>query len=389
MEEITLLEHQKERLIDFWNTTHPPPGLADLTKVAFEDKGVSLTEEQLKSKSKESRAVRKFMSTEAFARATKSSNSPPPMTKVVQKTLELADGHKKYIDDNLGKYSIQQFAEKIFRVKDPKYTSAECVAIKNYIATNSVPMAAQIKPEIFENDPTPEIQLESLPEGEFEKTYRPPKTLDQASSRVNKAIDGKLKPKCWETDSKVRENLKSLIQFCHSGRYLALIDKYTDDLKDLFEQSFVKYVWDKPDLTQEEIDLYLNLCCNSVDYISMREEMVFLQKMQKDCSDDSDGKRISMSIVESIANLRSEMGDCQKRQEKLVETLQGKRNERINTKIKENENFTILVDSWRQKTGREKFLKFAENREKEVKDEIERLETLDSYLIEIYGANTR
>jgi len=46
-----------------------------------------------------------------------------------------------------------------------------------------------------------------------------------------------------------------------NSRFLKIMNNYLDiSDRELFEEEFVRLTWDKPDLTADEINLYLNVC---------------------------------------------------------------------------------------------------------------------------------
>ena len=52
----------------------------------------------------------------------------------------------------------------------------------------------------------------------------------------------------------------------HTFRFLHQIGTYNIETdRELFESSFVRYTWDKPDLTQEEVDQYIGWVIESME----------------------------------------------------------------------------------------------------------------------------
>ena len=94
-----------------------------------------------------------------------------------------------------------------------------------------------------------------------------------------------------------------------------------------------------------------------------------------------------MSIVEMISSLNKELDDNHKRQTKALENLQGKRADRFDSKIKQNQSFLQLVDAWKDETERKRLIKFADEIKNVTKEELNKLETLDNYLAELFGIN--
>ena len=55
--------------------------------------------------------------------------------------------------------------------------------------------------------------------------------------------------------------------------------------RELFEGSYVRYVWIKDDLQQEELDLYINLCTDIVNLTNMQVELNDLIAMRTQCAE--------------------------------------------------------------------------------------------------------
>ena len=55
--------------------------------------------------------------------------------------------------------------------------------------------------------------------------------------------------------------MEKLLTYLSSPRFVGNYDSYNSSIdKELFEAEFVRSVWDKPDLTIDEINLYINVC---------------------------------------------------------------------------------------------------------------------------------
>ena len=102
-------------------------------------------------------------------------------------------------------------------------------------------------------------------------------------------------------------------------------------------------------------------------------------------AEDTEGRRISMSLVDAINTAQTEYNQCVNRQQKLLESLKEKRSDRLKKQIKENASILNLVQLWKEEENRKKLVKLAEIRKKTVKDEIEKLSTIDEVKARIMG----
>jgi hypothetical protein len=106
---------------------------------------------------------------------------------------------------------------------------------------------------------------------------------------------------------KQKRDIKSIIGYLHTFRFSHQINSYNGNTdRELFESSFVRYTYDKNDLTQEEVDQYILLAAEVVIASSIQERVERLQNMLDDTADDTEGRRISMSLVEAISSRQTE-----------------------------------------------------------------------------------
>jgi hypothetical protein len=159
---------------------------------------------------------------------------------------------------------------------------------------------------------------------------------------------------------------------------------YSDERdRELFESSFVRYTYDKSDLTQEEVDQYIVLSTEVVISSNIQQTINALQN-QIDISMEADGK-IPMAVVEASNTARKEYNDCVNRQQKLLNDLKVKRSERLSKQVKETASIINLVQMWKEEESRAKLLKMAEMRKQVVEKEIDRLTTMDELKCKILG----
>ena len=219
---------------------------------------------------------------------------------------------------------------------------------------------------------------EEVPDGE----YRPPKTPDRILARINKyVLDGIDKDKVTPQQ---RKEMTSLISYLHTYRFLHQINSYSSQGdRDLFESSFVRYCYDKSDLTQEEVDQYIILCTEVVISSNIQQTIQMIQ-MQIDAQIESDGK-IPMTLIEASNSARNEYNQCVTRQQKLLNDLKVKRSDRLSKNIKENASILNLVYLWKEEETRKKMIRLAETRKAAVKEEIDRLMTIDEIKCKIVG----
>ena len=352
---MTLSTEQQEAIVNAWNSRpNDPPSLSELVKAAFPDKNVD-------GRSQEGRAVKAFLaSRELKARG---AHQYKPKDKV-----ELTEEHREFIRNNFSMMSSVEMARILFANPELTNLNQESRAVAEYVESLNPAVAHTADTEIF---------------ADLEK-YEPPKTLTMAITRVNRYVhEGLNKNKLSITH---KNGLNALIGYLHTFRFQHQIGTYrnmTD--RELFESSFVRYTYDKPDLSQEEVDQYIVLSTEVVISNNIQRRVERLQELLDGTANDTEGRRISMSLVESIDTSHKEYNQCVNRQQKLLSDLKEKRSDKLKKQISENASILNLVQMWREEESRHKMIRLAEMKKKNLKKEIEHLDSMDEMKAKIMG----
>jgi len=177
-----------------------------------------------------------------------------------------------------------------------------------------------------------------------------------------------------------------LLGYMNTYRFIHQINSYSSiPVRDLFESSFVRYTCDKNDLTQEEVDQYIVLSSEVVIASNIQHRVEHLQNLLDDAANDTDGRRIAMSLVEAINTAQNEYHQSVNRQQKLLESLKEKRSDRLKNQLKENASILNLVEMWKSEESRTKMIKLANMRKEAVAEEVEKLSTMDEIKARIMG----
>lgn len=355
---ITLTPEQKSKILGLVNANPAsPPSIKDILDNLFADR-------KLDGRSFEGKAVKEYLAT---------LNIRPKLSYDLKYTqpIILTPEQELYIRNNYSTLSIVEMARALFNKENISRINLEYKAIQEFLVKNN----------LIPFDPN-EIPINLSPQKSI------PKTIEQAARKVNKYVLNGIDMKDLKKDTRLQNCLQSMIKYCHTPRYGLLMNTLSVGVDcELFESSFVRYVWDKPDITEEEVDSYINLCTDIVNYTKMQREVEKLGEMRDKCLDDSDGKRLSMALVTQMGELYKEMDNNQKRQNAALKNLTGTRNDRLEGRIKENASFLHAVEAWRDEDKRRRLIAIAEKRKQMVKDEVERLDTLDAIKCEIWGLN--
>ena len=353
MNETQLSKEQENIIMEEWNS-HPddPPALLDLIKKAFPD-------DNFDGRSKEGRAVKAFLATREI-RARGAHEYQP------KRKINLSDEDKEFLLNNASVMKPLELTRVVFKDNTLSNLSQESRCVTEYLGT--LPSEALLMP---------------LSE-EVNSEYKTPKTFASSLARINKYVHPPLdKDKMSPAQ---RKSVNSLISYLNTYRFTHQINSYiTPSDRDLFESSFIRYTYDKYDLTQEEVDQYIVLSCEVVIASTVQSRVERLSNLLDNSADDSDGRRMSMSLIEAISSCQTEYNQCINRQTKLLNDLKEKRSTRLSKELKNNASILNLVEMWKEEESRKKMIKLAEIRKSILTDEIDRLTTIDELKGKILG----
>jgi hypothetical protein len=352
MNELVLNEDQQALIIKTWNDKKEnPPSLQELTQLVFPEIP------NIDGRSLYGKAVKKFLASRDLKVKTKSEYTPKDRTEFTQE-------QKDFITNNAAMMTAVDLARSLFNNYTLSNLSIESRSVEGYLDT----LPKQVKA----------IQTEE----ELQGDYKPPKNQERAMVRVNKyVLDGIDKDKI---SAKQKKELTSLISYLHTYRFLHQIGTYADPVdRELFESSFIRYAYDKSDLTQEEVDQYIILATEVVISSNIQQTIQTLQE-QINMEMDS-GQKIPMVLVEAVTSARTEYNQCVGRQQKLLNDLKVKRSERMQKQVKDNASILNLVLMWKDEESRNEMLKMADMRREVLKDEIGRLSSMDDIKARIFG----
>ena len=352
MNEPVLNEDQQNLIINTWNEKKEnPPSLQELTQLVFPEIP------NIDGRSLYGKAVKKFLASRDLKVKTKSEYTPKDRTEFTQE-------QKDFLTNNANLMTPVDLARSLFNNYTLSNLSIESRSVDEYL--NTLPKQVRA------------VQTEEEQQGE----YKPPKNQERAMVRVNKyVLDGIDKDKI---SAKQKKELNSLISYLHTYRFLHQIGTYVDSVdRDLFESSFIRYAYDKSDLTQEEVDQYIILATEVVISSNIQHTIQTLQE-QINMEMDS-GQKIPMVLVEAVTSARTEYNQCVGRQQKLLNDLKVKRSERMQKQVKENASILNLVLMWKDEETRNEMLKMADMRREVLKGEIGRLSSMDDVKARIFG----
>jgi hypothetical protein len=312
-------------------------------------------------RSKEGRAVKAFLSEIDL-------NAIPASEYQKVEKPSLSDEHKEFIRNNKGTMKYVEMSRILFLNDKLTSLSAETRMVTEYCKS--------LDGEDFEQN-----QIEQ--EENFE--YKPPKHPDRVLSRINRfVLDSGIDKE--KVTPRQKKDIERLMGYLHTFRFIHQMSNYQNETeRELFESSFVRYTYNKPDLTQEEVDQYIVLSGEVVIASNIQRRVGRLQRLLDETASDNEGRRISMSLVEAINTAQGEYNSCVNRQHKLLSDLKQKRSDRLSKQVQDNASILNLVETWKDEESRKELIKMAELRKKTIKDEVEKLSTIDDVKARIFG----
>jgi len=339
-----LSEEQKQFITDNF---HKIPDLIELTRAVFKDGTID-------GRSKEGRAVRKYLADSQIKYKTTQKQPVKPVL--------LTDEQKQFIhqysEDGMSSFQIAQV---IFPDKNVKNLGVEQRTVHAYLKA----LKRQQREE----------------SREIASSYSPPENFEECIDLVNIYSSQDLKLESLKAVEK--KAIESLYRFLRSPRFHQVISNYQKlDDQNLFEAEFVRATWDKPDLSADEINLYINVC---VDYINLKNIGAHIEKLNRMFEDADEQQDMTVRLAELLKTKSEEYNQCEKRQESLINRLAGDRAKRVAQRQDQNASILSLVESFQNEEGRSLMVKMAEMQKQAVGEEAENFESMNEWKARILG----
>jgi len=383
--DLILTEAQQEKIKEMFKAGGEanPPSLMDLTRELFGD-------EELDGRSKEGRAIKKFISLFKLG-AIKTTAS------VAKPAIQFSDEQKEFILSQFNNNVLPlNIARTLFKNQGITPLHGEYRAVSKFLngeqdAARRKKRAAAGPIEIVDNDKKSQSEFEHheympdiKPVEKATEPYRPPKALVQTVYRINEYLN--LGWKLEELRAIQVKQVEALQGYLNIYRFQHQINSYysVDDRK-FFEDTFIRYTYDKSDLTQEELDQFITLANEGVIASNVLRRVELLRLTLDEMNASSEGRKISMGLNEAIGNAQKEYHESIQRQRKLYDSLTTSRTDRLKSRINDNASVLHLVQAWKQEENRKKMILLAEKQKASLDDEIEKMSTMDEIKSMIRG----
>ena len=183
--------------------------------------------------------------------------------------------------------------------------------------------------------------------------------------------------------AQTKKGIEALAKFLQSPRLILTINNYTNKQdRTLFEAEFIRATWDKPDLTSDEVNLYINVCIDYVNLMNIQKAVDKLNYMFEQCEDQRD---MTVRLAELLKTKSEEYNQCEKRMESLITRLNGDRAKRVQNKQHQNASIINLVELFQEEEERKVMLKIAEMQKELVSEEADNLESMPDWKARVLG----
>lgn len=341
-----LTEDLKQEILEQFEKT---PDLMTITKTVFQD-------ETLDGRSHQGRAVKKFLSSLNLDYKTCVESSQEI------KKEELTPEQKEFLlSDNIETgVTALDAARLCFKDRSIQSLSSKHRIVMDFLKEN--------RPDLTEEQPVTEKWLA-------------PKSLSRAIKKVNDWAGGNFDEITMPT--KQKRCCEKLLLYLQSVRFRETINQFsTYSDRELFESEFVRVTWDKPDLTVDEQNLYVNMCSN---YVRLKHIQRRLDKLNGLLNEAEGQQDMTIRLTELVKATSEELNQCEKRIEALAKDLNGSRQNRLKEKGESGGSILALVEAFQEKEERDRMILMAQLQTKLIEEEADRLESMDELKARILG----
>jgi hypothetical protein len=355
----SLTLEQKNRLTEFLQK-NPEATLTEITAYTYNN-------ENIDSRSKEGRILKQYLLDNNIEYKNRS---------VFQRDrIKLNSEHEEFIKNNYKNQHYLDMAKILFKNNNLTHLSLEAREVNKFVE------------ELQKKDPTYLDTTTYVPKETANNPiveYFPPRRMDQTLYRINKYLN-----LGWE-DKKLKavqiKQVEMLQRYLNTFSFCYQINTYRrDDDRKLFEDAFIRYTYDKEDLTQEELDQFITLCTEVVTASTILQQVEDLRQLLRQASEEDEGRNIKMSLNEAISSLQTEYNQCRNRQNKLYKSLVDDRSKKIQERKQENASILNLVQAWKDEDRRKSIIHLAEAQKQNLEGEAKRLSSMDELKAVIRG----
>ena len=289
-------------------------------------------------------------------------------TKVKKKTSKyfLQDSEKDFVHRNYCAEMTKREVAQLLWTQETNhrgfYESPRFIALSNFI-NKEFPKITNLRDEITGD------------------RYAPPQIMNTVIKKVNRMVFKEFDVE--KINIQDRKCLERLLTYLSAPRFLQVINAYTTKQnRELLESEYIRSTWDKPDLTADELNLYINVC---MDYVNLKEIEQQKQKLNL-MFDDTEGQNdLTMRLTEMLKTKSEEYNQCTNRIDKMIAKLNGERAKRVANQHERNASVLALVHLFQDEEERRLMIKMADMQKQTVKEEADKIEGMNDWKARVLG----
>jgi len=297
----------------------------------------------------------------------------------------LTEEDKKFIIDNYSKMSVYQLAIRL----NIKTENRKCPIILDFIKNsglqitpNSQPVSADVKATPL----SPEEIVKSIIEEKNIDVDNPDAEIDYQQVSIEEFANVLKELHIFvrtPISEKEKKDITFLINQMQSRRYLYNYKSYKKrEYKDLFREEFVRALYGKGDMPQDEVNDYIDVCNEIVFQYDIKCKIREIEKMK-----DSPGNSVAQIVAfdSLILNLNDQNTNSTKRAGEIKKTLGVNREQRLKDSRPQGLTVLALIEAFQDNEKRAALMKLQENKDKEIRDTMQVLDEMDATKALILG----
>lgn len=292
----------------------------------------------------------------------------------------LSENKQKAVDNNLNRFKGKplQLVRFVFENESLTNLSKEYLAVQEYVnEVHKTPLKGSDRKSVDTSD---------WDETEF---YEPPTTPLMALRQLRKYV-----PSCpiIEDDlkkSRIEYSMSKLRDYLQDRHFLHKVNtpSLSNSDRDLLLSTFIKQVYDKPDLTEEEREQYLSVCTETVYSNGLMSQINLFNERINSIQEDGEGN-FRMGYVEMNKTLQDSYDKAQKRIKELIKGLTQTRAKKLENKREEIMSLTQLVVFTMEEKTRKRLAAVAQARREELKKGYKKMNDCDALIAEVWGGGS-
>jgi hypothetical protein len=298
----------------------------------------------------------------------------------------LSDEDKKFIVDNYNKMSPFQIAVRL-NIKTEK---TKCQLISDFIKNSGLqPKSAEVVSEVIVKaeeknieEKIKEIVEEQVAvESENMVSENPYKDLSiEEFATILRELNIHVRSPLNE---KEKRDIVFLMKQTESTRYILTYRSYRKkDYKKLFREEFIRSMYGKSEMPQEEVNDFIDVCAQIVLLYDIKCKMGEIEKIKEDPKIEP---RYKMAADQTFISLTEKYDDCLNRIAGIKKQLGATREQRLKESRPSGLTVNALIEAFQNTEKRESFAKLQDSKDEKLKETLKKFSEMEASKALIMG----